>query len=257
MHDTPSLEPHAHRAHGPAALLAGLVALCVGALAGALVPPPDAPDAVVYPLVGTEWRMLAVVPSHHRSPTAGPPLSLGPPPAPVVSVAAGLPPGPSGDAHAEHSRHRAAEYASALLGRRVDPPPLGGLHGPSGTLVLALASVQAATGESWSPVPLAATGDLANGWVRPVGSVPDKVHAAQVTGAAVVFVPDDPSSAVLPAAASRHVPRMRDAGREWARRDHPFTTVAVTHVADVLWFLCGAHPGPVCRWAGLADPLGD
>jgi hypothetical protein len=226
-----------------------LCAVGAGALAAVLVPPPQDPDAVVYHLGATDWRLLAVaVPDPDRD---------RPGQDRVVELAAGLPStGPAGDQLADASRHRAAQYAAELLDEPVAPVALGHLRGPSGALALTLASMQLASGDDWSPVPMAATGDLDGGRVLPVGALDAKVDAARRTATAVVFIPTQSARDLVPTASGDdRFDRMRAAGSSFERTGRPFTVVAVTHVADVLWFVCGVRPGKVCDLATRASAM--
>ena len=149
-------------------------------------------------------------------------------------------------------------------------PGMRGIAGPSAGLVLTLAGLDRSLPvDMTGGLTVAATGTVDHlGSVGSVGSVGFKSRAVAAAGADVMFVPvvneaDVAMSgveALYTMPASGEVPHdawYTLAGREFRRRHatgvHHLQVVPVAHVADALWWLCGATGQPqLCATASAA-----
>lgn len=125
-----------------------------------------------------------------------------------------------------------------------------GVRGPSAGLVLTLAALDRASGGVLAgDLQVAATGSISSsGKVGGIGSVNGKLSAAVAAGADVVFVPTE-NAAELPASTVvTQVPPSPMAHLGWLAAGARFASdatgspavVAVSGLADALWWLCGA-----------------
>ena len=176
----------------------------------------------------------------------------------------------------DHSNLVAAELVSDIVALPLEPRDLttapGG--GPSAGVAYALAYLNIETaGAVTGDVVVAATGELMpSGWLLRIRGIDEKLTAAVLAGADVLFTPSRPTSDLVEQHTARMVgeePLIRQAdapgGRGWERYrawganspDDGTDLVVVRHLGEVIAYLCGAGAQPACDAAvELAGPTG-
>lgn len=168
----------------------------------------------------------------------------------------------------------AVETVEGITGEDLDPVDLttapGG--GPSGGLIYAITYLNIiSNGAFTGDVRVAATGRLSShGYVHPINAIDEKIAAAHLAGADVLFTPSTPTNENIDEYGARLVGelfRARNTGaalaeerrldnyRDWGA-DHPngMDVVGIRHIADVAAYLCGTGSNYAC---GIVDILGD
>jgi hypothetical protein len=173
-------------------------------------------------------------------------------------------------ADAAESNRLAAETAAEITGVEVDPVELTNAPrgGTSGGLIYLIAYLNLVSdGAFTAHVRVAATGALdAEGYIVHVRGMDEKLGAARLAGADVLFTPSSPSHPQLAAHAARHAghtyrtrhgrvslaeERGLDDYQLWgATQPDGVDVVNVGHIADVAAYLCGAGSVYACSIAG-------
>jgi len=175
---------------------------------------------------------------------------------------------------AVESNITAVETVEAITGEDLDPLVLttapGG--GPSGGLIYAITYLNIISkGAFTGDVRVAATGRLSShGYVHPINAIDEKIAAAHLADADVLFTPSTPTNENIEAYGARLVGelfRARNTGaalaeerrldnyRNWgAEHLNGMDVVGIRHIADVAAYLCGAGSNYACS---IVDILGD